>query len=660
MEKSRFDDRPAATSGVSFQTPESLFRFPEAIPLEIPAGTSHRPRIIGCSPIGLIVGFVLQEKRGAKIQSENNAIDPGERWPRRWSGLLFFSRCSFFGFPLKFPHPSPFVPLPRGHHGEILLAGLRIYLRDDFRWTFTLLDREVSIGRSRENQIVLAQPDISRQHAVIRKDGNQFTVEDKSGRGIQVNAESCAQAILREGDLIQISSYRLIFQSKESEESEEPSADTLNTVPTLDVSLPDAKVRGEGPKGTVLVVVGPDQGKRLSLSSGILKIGRSSRNGFVLSDPSVSSFHLELEPTARGFQVRDLGSTNGTLVQGQRVQRCTVEFGSEIQIGQTKLILVAEDEPGRADRLLGRRLVGKSPQMAEVYNLIERGAKRDVAILIQGETGCGKELVAQEIHRLSARRQGPFITVDCSSIPRDLIESELFGHEKGSFTSALTQRKGAFELGDGGTVFLDEVGELPLELQPKLLRVLEERAFKRVGGNEVRRSDFRVISATNRWLDREVLQGRFRQDLFFRLYVLPILLPPLRERKEDIALLVEHFLRGKRIEVTPQAMENLVAHSWPGNVRELRNTIERAVVMTEGSVLRPEDLLFLAAPPDALSISWEERSSLPPTESLEEIEKRVIERTLKSHGGDKRATAQALGIALSTLYEKLKRFQLAQ
>jgi len=192
-----------------------------------------------------------------------------------------------------------------------------------------------------------------------------------------------------------------------------------------------------------------------------------------------------------------------------------------------------------------------------------------------------------------------------------------------------------------------------------LLRVLEERTFKRVGGNEVLKSDFRVIAATNRWLDQEVIQGRFRQDLFFRLYVLPIFLPPLRDRRDDIPLLAQHFLKGKMIQVLSETLEKLMGHSWPGNVRELRNAIERAVVMMDGDILRPEDLLLL--PPSAAkggALSSEQQKAFPSTGSLEEIERQVIHRTLKAHDGDKKATAQVLGIALSTLYEKLKRHQI--
>ncbi|NKE70738.1 sigma 54-interacting transcriptional regulator [Candidatus Manganitrophus noduliformans] len=537
------------------------------------------------------------------------------------------------------------------------MPSLRIYLKDEFRWVFTLLEKEIRIGRSHENHIVLPQPEVSRQHAFLRRDGKKFIVEDKSGRGIDLNFQTVTEAPLRHGDVLRVGSYRLIY---ELDEHEEPFTETITREPTL--NLPGAARQKE--KGIVRcqihIVSGPDEGKVFPLPEGVTRIGRSGRNNVVLSDPSVSGLHLEIEAGPSAIQLRDLGSTNGTRINGQRIQSSVAEIGSEIQVGQTKLKIHPEEptEP-IAPPSLGR-LIGQSPKMQDVFRMIRRGAKGEVAVLVQAETGCGKELVAQEIHRLSPRAQGPFITLDCSAIPKELIESELFGHEKGAFTTAVAQRKGAFELARGGTIFLDEIGELPLEMQPKLLRVLEERTFKRVGGNETLRSDFRIIAATNRWLDQEVLQGRFRQDLYFRLYVLPIFLPPLRERKDDIPLLIEHFLKGRSVQVAPSAMEKLLAHTWPGNVRELRNVIERAVVMMEGSLLSPEDLLFLQAPErEGPPMSWEDQKTTPPTGSLEEIEKQVIQRTLKTHQGDKKAAAQVLGIALSTLYEKIKRHQIA-
>ncbi len=535
------------------------------------------------------------------------------------------------------------------------MATLRIYLKEEFRWNYTLLDKEVRIGRSRKNHIVLPHPEVSRNQAIIRKKGKEYVVIDESGRGLDVNTALAKESELKHGDVLSIGVYRLVFQS---EEPEDPPSDTMTWESTLELPTPKP-VLEKIAKCELVVTDGPDKGKRMALGRGVMAIGRSAQGDLVLTDKTVSNLHLEIEYGSMGVHLRDMGSTNGSRVDGRRIQSQTVDVGSEIQVGKTTLKLFLEEETLPMSPPSLGRLIGRSPKMEVVYQLIRKGANSDVAVLIQGETGCGKELVAKEVHRLSPRTQGPFITVDCSAIPKDLIESELFGHEKGAFTSAVSQRKGAFELANKGTIFLDEIGELPLEMQPKLLRVLEEKQFKRIGSGEVLHSDFRVIAATNRWLDQEVLKGRFRQDLFFRLYVLPIFLPPLREREEDIPILISHFLKGKAVQVPQAAMDQLVAHPWPGNVRELRNVMERAVVMMEGNVLQPEDLLFLSnADRQGELMPWEKNEETSPPASLEEIEKQVIRRALKSCKGDKKVVAKTLGIALSTLYEKLRRYKL--
>ncbi len=534
------------------------------------------------------------------------------------------------------------------------MASLRIYLKETFRWNYTLLDREVCIGRSRKNHIVLPHPEVSRYQTVIQREGNQYIAVDRSGKGLMLNGNTAEQTILKQGDSLQVGAFRLIF---EPEPLATQQGDTLTWESTIDIPAQGRPKEKLG-ECELVVVQGPDEGKRISIGKGIIRVGRSVRGHFPLSDKTISNVHLEIESTAAGIQVRDMGSTNGTRVDGRTIQGQTIEIDSEIQVGKTTLKIFLEEESlPFSDTSLGQ-LIGQAPKMVEVYYLLRKGATSNAPILIQGETGSGKELVAKEVHRLSPRAKKPFITVDCSSIPKDLIESELFGHEKGAFTSAIAQRLGAFELADGGTIFLDEIGELPLEMQPKLLRVLEDKRFKRIGGSELIQSDFRIIAATNRWLDQEVMNGRFRQDLFFRLYVLPVFLPPLRERREDIPLLVAHFLKGKAVEVPKEVLAKLIQHPWPGNVRELRNVMERGVVMMEGNRLRSEDLLFLRAEKKGGGpMPWEKHDDAPP-ESLEEIEKQVIRRTLKGCAGDKKQVAKTLGIALSTLYEKIKRYRL--
>jgi len=246
---------------------------------------------------------------------------------------------------------------------------------------------------------------------------------------------------------------------------------------------------------------------------------------------------------------------------------------------------------------VGGEIVGKSEAMKQLYKLIGKVSASDLTVLIQGESGTGKELIARAIHYHSNRSSGPFIAVNSSAIPKDLLESEFFGHEKGAFTGAHERKIGKFEVADGGTLFLDEIGDMPIDLQAKILRVIQEKEFERVGGNKPIRADIRIVTATNRNLETAIREGRFREDLYYRLNVVPIIVPPLRERMGDIPLLVEHFLRRFRDELdveekgmTPEAMRILNSYEWPGNVRELENTVKRAMVMSSGSKILPEDL----------------------------------------------------------------------
>jgi DNA-binding NtrC family response regulator len=298
-------------------------------------------------------------------------------------------------------------------------------------------------------------------------------------------------------------------------------------------------------------------------------------------------------------------------------------------------------------------IVGTGPAMKSLADMIEKIAPAETTVLIEGETGTGKELIARNIHNASPRAGMPFLSVNCASLQESLLESELFGHEKGAFTGADKLKRGLLEVSDGGTLFLDEVGEMSLEIQSKFLRVLESGEMRRVGGNTLLKVDLRVITATNRCLQEEVAQGRFRKDLFYRLNAVRLQTPPLRERKEDIPMLVEYFMtkfmgtRPKR--VSSEAMRALQQHRWPGNVRELRNTVERLVLLADGDVVEPKHL-----PPDAFS-----KSSEPDEEeglSLAEVERIHIVRVLKKQGGNKKRSAEVLGITRSTLYLKLKEY----
>ena len=309
-----------------------------------------------------------------------------------------------------------------------------------------------------------------------------------------------------------------------------------------------------------------------------------------------------------------------------------------------------------------RRMIGRSPSMQKVFESIETVSQTNSSVIIYGESGTGKDLVADAIHRLRERRDGPYIKINCAAIPETLIESELFGHEKGAFTGAVQRRKGKFEIADGGTIFLDEIGEFPLSLQAKVLRVLEDHALERVGGNETIRVDVRIVLATKRKLRAEVEAGRFREDLFYRINVLPITLPPLRDRREDIPLLLDHFLKhfSQKIKkeppaISPDAMTKLLAYNYPGNVRELEHAMEMAVTFCKhesiGLACLPDEIRGYAPKrTDFLSIVGD----LPLADSVKACEREIISRALCESGGEKTKTARKLGISRETLWRKLK------
>ncbi len=304
-----------------------------------------------------------------------------------------------------------------------------------------------------------------------------------------------------------------------------------------------------------------------------------------------------------------------------------------------------------------RDLISKSPAMQAVFDLARTAARSNSTILVLGESGTGKELLARAIHAESPRSQAPFVAMSCAALTETLLESELFGHEKGAFTGAAARRKGKFESAQGGTLFLDEIGDISPKLQLDLLRVLEDRKFFRVGGNEAVTVDVRIVAATNRDLPKAVADGSFREDLFYRLNVIPVHLPPLRERLEDMPLLVEHFLEqlGAEMnrhvdEVSSEAMATLMSHHWPGNVRELRNVLERAVVVASGRVIEASDLGMRRAPGDPV-----EGGGLA---SLDDVEKHHISHVLAETGGNISQAARTLGIDRATLYNKMRKYQL--
>jgi len=439
------------------------------------------------------------------------------------------------------------------------------------------------------------------------------------------------------------------------------------------------------PKGPLLtqrnalvrVVRGPNQGQTCPIQGRRLRAGTADDNDLVLTDSHVSRHHIEFRVQDRGFLVRDCKSTNGTFFRGARIQEVLLGPAAEVRVGSTVLRLELGEEITESvvpQESFGR-LVGVSPRMQEVYGLLAAIAPTDATVLIEGETGTGKELVAEALHRHSFRANGPFSVLDCGAISANLMESELFGHERGAFTGAFGVRQGVFERAWGGTVFLDEIGELPLALQSRLLRVLEDREIKRVGGSFHCKVDVRLVAATNRDLAEEVRGRRFREDLYYRLAVIRIVVPALRDRREDILLLARHFLwRAGCVDpdvvLTPQLLDLLVSRQWRGNVRELRNAIERAVLLTDGSGATPmldEDEVAEPPRPPAEDEDWLARAlpggflHLPYKAAKDELVGRFdtlyIQRLVDQHGTNLSQLARAAGVDRQIIRRMLHRIE---
>ncbi|MEZ4223706.1 MAG: sigma 54-interacting transcriptional regulator [Polyangiaceae bacterium] len=433
-----------------------------------------------------------------------------------------------------------------------------------------------------------------------------------------------------------------------------------------------AAIADAAPTQLMLVVLtGKARGERITIRDR-LRIGKAPDNDLVLPDDTVSRHHCELARGPDGVLVRDLDSTNHTRVGRTKVREATLQPGATLTVGDVDLVL--RSEPNRAQILPSESpsfgdALGPSLAMRTVFGLLEHIAPTDAPVLLEGETGTGKDVLANAIHQRSLRGKEPFMVVDCGAVSYNLIESELFGHERGAFTGAVAQRLGAFETAGGGTVFLDEVGELPLDVQPKLLRVLEAGEFRRVGGNKVIKARARVVAATKRHLKEEVERGKFREDLYFRLAVVPITVPPLRQRREDIPALVQHFLESARrrdpaaaeVVVSQDTLAGLAAHDWPGNVRELRNVLDRALYVATASGARELRLVDLpvgasltrtgVSGPFEASKTYRELKS----EFEAEFERAYVHWLLSRHGGNISAAAREAKMDRKYLTDLAKR-----
>jgi DNA-binding NtrC family response regulator len=422
------------------------------------------------------------------------------------------------------------------------------------------------------------------------------------------------------------------------------------------VSLPRFRLR---------VLSGPDAKREAVSQGGQAVVGTADGATLRLTDPTVSRFHFEVRASSEGLVVRDLGSTNGTSLEGVKLREVVVSRDIELSLGRTRVRLIVERQrdahEGPSDSAFGP-LLGHSAAMRLVFDTLQRAAPTTAPVLLTGESGTGKELAARAVHAHSPRHAGPYEVVDCGGLPATLIESELFGHERGAFTGAVGERMGAFERAEGGTLFLDELGELPLELQPKLLRVLGEGEIRRLGGQQTRRVDVRVVAATNRDLRQQVNAGQFRPDLYYRLAVISVRMPALRDRLEDLSLRVPALLAGiaeqrglaLHIEADPELLATLARHSWPGNVRELRNYLEQLLILRV-----PPTLPIPTPPADGADQSDLALRKLPlrqaKAELLDRFEREYVAALLDQTSGNVAEAARRAGIDRVTLFRTIRR-----
>lgn len=424
---------------------------------------------------------------------------------------------------------------------------------------------------------------------------------------------------------------------------------------------------------------GKEQGNSWLMEREVIHIGSLDTGDVVLTDSTVSRRHAEISRTPDGFILRDLGSTNGTFVGPVRVKEVFLAPDTHFRVGRSELVFtpideVIEVEPSQAERFEG--LVGQSVVMRELFNILERIAPTDLTVLISGETGTGKELASRAVHERSRRKGKAFVVFDCGAAPANLIESELFGHERGAYTGAVESRAGVFEQADGGTIFLDEIGELPKALQPKLLRVLEQREVRRLGASKSKAIDVRVVVATNRDLRLEIEAGRFRADLFYRLAVVELKLPPLRERMSDLLLLEEHLLthapHNPGVQYISTEVEAIFqSYHWPGNVRELKNVIERALPFCDGPEVR------ISALPDALRGATKHPLAIPtkviaPNHDasvsfkdakdsiIDAFERQYLVDLLEQHGGNVSRAARTADMDRKSITRLMKKHEITR
>ncbi len=489
---------------------------------------------------------------------------------------------------------------------------------------FALGPAAVEVGCAPGCDIVVHDPDVRERHALVQARSGTVIVHELADGG-----RPAACATLAPNEPLAIGRWHSLVRIPDA--PTRPRAITGTTEPLAHEAA--------CPKLSLILGRGAEA-RRVALHGFPLCIGSAPDTDLPLSDRTVSARHCRLEPSDDGWRVRDLGSRNGTYVDGVRVGLARVDAGSTVRVGRTDLRLVArEPEASRA------ALVAASAPMREVLARAEHYAKNRLSLLVVGESGTGKEGIARVVHASGPRAGGPFVAINAGGMPRSLVESELFGHERGAFTGANAQHRGVFEQAHGGTLFLDEIGELPLDLQARLLRVLETWEVRRLGGERDIQVDVRLVCATHRDLRKMVAEGAMRLDLYHRISLLVLPVPPLRERTDDIGPLAEHFLAreaeqlGAR-KLSKPALARLLAYDWPGNARELRNIVLRAAANCAGAWISAEDV----------EGAFRDAGSVLPSEPTD----RQLEHVLDLHRGNLTAAARALGVPRTTLRDRIK------
>ncbi|MCY1034181.1 sigma 54-interacting transcriptional regulator [Corallococcus sp. BB11-1] len=508
------------------------------------------------------------------------------------------------------------------------------------------------LGRGDSSDVAIPDPEVSRQQVALLWDGQQCRVEDLSGKGTKVAGKLVERGDLPDGADVELGQWRAVFRRHGASEDADAATDVGNAT----------QVQGRDAQRWQAAQVRVKQGTTETvhrLTGDSFTVGKDTGCDLVLQDRFISGKHLKVTRKDGVFHVVDLRSTNGTWLGPVRLFEAEVTLPTSLRVGEAELILeVVPAAKKEAPSFHG--ILGGDPSVRQLTDLIQRVAPSTAAVTILGESGTGKELVANALHACSPRANRPLIPVNCAAISKELIESELFGHEKGAFTGSVGARKGAFEEADGGTLFLDEIGELPLDLQAKLLRALESGEIKRVGASRPMHVDVRVVAATNRDLLAASREGRFREDLYYRLCVVPLHLPPLRNRRGDVLGLAEHFVRafaprGQTVRFTQPALERLQQHAWPGNVRELRNVVHRALLLRKGPSIDAGDLSFDQEVNRETGVTVPE---LPPgmtlEQMLEKLERQIIETALRRFNNNRERVARELGLARSTLFKRLK------